>query len=155
MIAHSLFANLSPYFNIYLSAEIVNEIVGKRTVSTLINSGSDHDRRQFFDLYYRSMLSRGVGHQETLRSEGADLFYQKTFTLDYEDLENTEVRQLRRKITESAKIDAHGKQSLLINLNELSYCIINIVLSAYLFFEMIFLIISNKFDWLVVFFAIS
>ena len=27
MIAHSLFANLSPYFNIYLSAEIVNEIV--------------------------------------------------------------------------------------------------------------------------------
>ena len=155
MIIHWLFANLSPYFNIYLSAEIVNEIVGKRTVSTLITLVAITIGGNFLISIIGGMLSRGFKHQETLLNQKeADLFYQKTFTLDYEDLENTEVRQLRRKIAESAKIDAHGKQSLLINLNELSYCIINIVLSVYLFFEMIFLIISNEFDWLVVFFAI-
>ena len=36
LIAKSFFGKLSPYFNLYLSAEIVNEIVGKKDKNTLI-----------------------------------------------------------------------------------------------------------------------
>lgn len=155
MIINSLFANLSPYFNIYLSAEIINEIVGGRTISKLVMLVAITVGGNFLISVIGGMISRAFGHQTTLLNQREDaLFYKRTFTLDYEDLENTEVRQLRRKIIESAKIDSHGKQSLLINLNELSYGIINIALALYLFSEMMFLIISNKFDWIVVLFGL-
>ena len=35
MVLTSFFSNLSPYFNIYLSAEILNEIAGNRNVKLL------------------------------------------------------------------------------------------------------------------------
>ncbi len=37
MVLNSLFSNLSPYVNIYMSARIINEIAGKKSVDTLVH----------------------------------------------------------------------------------------------------------------------
>ena len=60
----------------------------------------------------------------------------KTLTLNYPDLESTEIRQLKRKITESSKIDNYGKGSLLSNTESMANHVINMVIAIILFVEL-------------------
>lgn len=147
MIAIAFFENLSPYFNIYMSAAIINEIVGTRDTRKLILLVLITTVGNLIVTVIGGILNREFGHKTTIfdQKESA-LFSYKTLTLDYDDLENPAVRQLRRKIIESAKIDCHGKQSLLSELNSLIYNVINIILAVCLFVEMFVLIVSATFN---------
>ncbi|MEA4833145.1 MAG: ABC transporter ATP-binding protein, partial [Oscillospiraceae bacterium] len=149
MIANAFFSNLSPYFNIYMSAEIVNEIAGARNTQRLLILVLIIVTGNFMISIFGGFLSREFGLKSAvLDQKEITLFNNKTLMLDYDNLENTEVRQLRRKIIESAKIDWHGKQSLINSLNNLTYNVINIILSVYLFTEMLILIVSAEFSWI-------
>ena len=145
MIANQLFANLSPYFNIYMSAEIVNEIIDIKNTHTIIRLVLITIFGNFLISVLGGALKRAYNHQTTLldQKESA-LFNNKVLTLDYDNLENTKVRQLRRKIIESAKINDQGKKLLLSSVNDLAYNVINIIFAAYLFSEMMVLIVRMK-----------
>ncbi len=154
LIAKSFFGKLSPYFNLYLSAEIVNEIVGARNKEKLITLVLITVLGNFAIAIIGDVLNRVFGHKETLLYQHEAAYYnKKTLSLDYDDLENTKVRQLRRKITESAKINYHGKQLLLMSIGRLVNITISAILALILGIEMFVLMFSAGFSWYVVLFA--
>lgn len=154
LLAKSFFGKLSPYFNLYLSAEIVNEIVGARNKEKLITIVLITLLGNFAIAIIGGVLNRVFGHKETLLYQREAAYYnKKTLSLDYDDLENTKVRQLRRKITESAKINYHGKQLLLMSVGRLVNITISTILALILGIEMFVLMFAAGFDWYVVLFA--
>lgn len=154
LIAKSFFGKLSPYFNLYLSAEIVNEIVGARDKEKLITLVLITVLGNLAIAIIGNILNRFFGHKETLLNQREASYYnKKTLSLDYDDLENTKVRQLRRKIAESAKINYHGKQLLLMSVGRLVNITISIVLALILGTEMFVLMFAAGFSWYIVLFA--
>ena len=100
------------------------------------------------------ILNRIFGHKETILSQREAAYYnKKTLTLDYDNLENPKVRQLRRKITESAKINWHGKQLLLISVGRLVNITISLFLALILGIEMFVLMFAAGFSWYLILFA--
>lgn len=148
MILNAVFSNFSPYFNIYMSAEIVSEIAGGRNREKLIVLVMITIIGNFLITILGGFLGYKFGHKSTIFLQREDIYFNnKMLSLDYENLENTEVRQLRRKIIESAKIDCHGKQSLINNINALVNSVIDITFAIYLFAEMFILIAKKEFGW--------
>ena len=154
LVLKSFFGKLSPYFNLYLSAEIVNEIVGARNKDTLITLVLITVIGNFVIALIGGILGRAFGHKETILSQREATYYnQKTLSLDYDNLENTEVRQLRRKITESSKINFHGKQLLLMSVGRLVNITISAILALILGIEMFVLMFASGFSWLIILLA--
>ena len=155
LIAKSFFGKLSPYFNLYLSAEIVNEIVGKKDKNTLITLVLITVLGNFAIAVIGGVLNRIFGHKKTILYQNEAAYYnQKTLKLDYADLENPEVRQLRRKITESSKINGHGKQLLLLSVGRLVNITISTVLAVILGIEMFVILFAAGFSWYIILFAV-
>lgn len=155
LIAKSFFGRLSPYFNLYLSAWIINEIVGARDRNTLITLVLITVLGNFLIAIIGGMLNRIFGHKETILYQNEAAYYnRKTLTLDYVDLETPEIRQLRRKISESAKIDWHGKQLLLLSVNRLVNITISAVLALVLGVEMFAILFASGFSWYIILFAV-
>lgn len=154
-ILKSFFSKLTPYFNLYLSAEIVNEIAGERKKESIILLVLVTVLGNFVIALLGGLLSRIFSNCEVLLSQReAAAFNRATLFMDYSDLENAKVRQLRRKITESAAIDYHGKDRLLICFNQMTNNIIDFILSFILCAEMFILVFTDSFGWDSVVFAI-
>lgn len=154
LVLKSFFGKLSPYFNLYLSAEIVNEIVGARNKGTLITLVLITVIGNFAIAIMGGILNRAFGHKETLLYQREAVYYnKKTLGLDYDNLENTEVRQLRRKIVESSKINFHGKQLLLMSIGRLVNITISAILALILGIEMFVLMFASGFSWLIILLA--
>ena len=154
LVLKSFFGKLSPYFNLYLSAEIVNEIVGARNKDTLITLVLITVIGNFAIAIIGGILNRAFGHKETLLYQREAVYYnKKTLGLDYDNLENTEVRQLRRKIVESSRINFHGKQLLLMSVGRLVNITISAILALVLGIEMFVLMFASGFGWLIILLA--
>lgn len=154
LVLKSFFGKLSPYFNLYLSAEIVNEIVGARNKDTLITLVLITVIGNFAIAIIGGILNRAFGHKETLLYQREAVYYnKKTLGLDYDNLENTEVRQLRRKIVESSRINFHGKQLLLMSVSRLVNITISAILALILGIEMFVLMFASGFSWLIILLA--
>ena len=154
LVLKSFFGKLSPYFNLYLSAEIVNEIVGARNKGTLITLVLITVIGNFAIAIMGGILNRAFGHKETLLYQREAVYYnKKTLGLDYDNLENTEVRQLRRKIVESSRINFHGKQLLLMSVGRLVNITISAILALILGIEMFVLMFASGFSWLIILLA--
>ena len=154
LVLKSFFGKLSPYFNLYLSAEIVNEIVGARNKDTLITLVLITVIGNFAIAILGGILNRAFGHKETLLYQREAVYYnKKTLGLDYDNLENTEVRQLRRKIVESSRINFHGKQLLLMSVGRLVNITISAILALILGIEMFVLMFASGFSWLIILLA--
>lgn len=151
MVLNSFFGRVSPYFNLYLSAEIVNEIIGARNKDTLITLVLVTVIGNFAIAIIGAFLGRAFGHKETILSQREAAYYnQKTLSLDYDNLENTEVRQLRRKIVESSRINFHGKQLLLMSVGRSVNITISAILALILGIEMFVLMFASGFSWLII-----
>ena len=154
LVFKSFFGKLSPYFNLYLSAEIVNEIVGARNKDTLITLVLITVIGNFAIAILGGILNRAFGHKETLLYQREAVYYnKKTLGLDYDNLENTEVRQLRRTIVESSRINFHGKQLLLMSVGRLVNITISAILALILGIEMFVLMFASGFSWLIILLA--
>lgn len=154
LVIKSFFGILSPYFNLYLSAEIVNEIIGARNKDKLFALVLITVLGNFAITIIGGILNRISGHKETLLYQREAVYYnKKTLSLDYDDLENPKVRQLRRKITESAKINHHGKKLLMMSVARLINVTINVVLALVLGIEMFALMFSSGFSWYIILFV--
>lgn len=154
VIANSFFEKLSPFFNLYLSAEIVNEIAGVKDKNRLVLLVIITVIGNFLITIIGGVFRRILEHKETLLTNQEAAYYnKKTLTLDYADLENTEVRQLRRKITESAMIDNHGKQLLVMSIVRFINTSISAILAIILGLEMFALMFSKGLNWYIVLFV--
>lgn len=154
LVAKSFFGKLSPYFNLYLSAEIVNEIAGAKDKNTLVALVLITVIGNFAIAVIGGILNRAFGHKQTVLYQKEAAYYnQKTLKLDYADLENPEVRQLRRGISESAMINGHGKQLLLLSVGRLVNITISAILAVFLGLEMFAVLFASGFSWYIILFA--
>ena len=75
-------------------------------------------------------------------------FNQKTLSLDYDKLEDPEIRMLRRKVKENAYINGYGITYMRNSVNRLMSSAVKIVFSLILFIEMITKMVAVGFHWL-------
>ena len=150
------FENISPYFNLWLSAEIVTALYegrAKRELYLLVGI------TLFGNLLIRvigAFLSRAVATQNGIRENNeAAAFNRKTLSLDYDKLENPEIRQHRRRIRENAHINYYGMTLLRFSVESFLRNLLNILFAAVLLFEMIALIAAVSFHWLSIVFLLS
>lgn len=144
-----VFERVSPYFNFWMSAEIVNALYAgeeKEKVYRLVFMAL---MGNLLVQLLQSILGLAVGAARGIREDReAEAFYQKTLSLDYDKLEDPEIRKLRGKIRKNAQVDRHGVQSMGRSLEALAANVVEILFSAILFAEMVSLLAKAGFTWL-------
>ena len=133
-----LFDSFAPYFMLWMSAEIVTALANgtdKRSVFVLIAI------TLLGNLVVRiisAILKRSVDTQlQILGINECVAFNTKTLSLDYDKLEDPEVRQHRRKITENSYINYYGVKHMRMDVEDLMKSSINVVFALLLFVEML------------------
>ena len=145
----TVFGSISPYFNLWMSAEIV----------TALYEGKD--RKDIFilvaitllgNLFIRiigALLGNAVILQlEKLKNNEELAFNKKTLSLDYDKLEDPDVRTLRRKIKENGHINNYGVVRMRDTIDYLMSSIVKVAFSLVFFIEMMIKIVAVGFHWL-------
>lgn len=144
-----IFDSISPYFNLWMSAEIVTalyESKGLQTVFTLVaitllGNLSVH--------ILGSLFNNAVDLEfEKLENNEKLAFNRKTLSLDYDKLENPEIRTLRRKIIENSMINEFGMKYLRNSVIVLMTKTIRVLFSLVFFIEMVTQMASIGFNWI-------
>ena len=130
IILNALFNNLAPYVTLYMSAEIVNELAGGKSVGRLTNLVLITIIADL-TIVIIGRLFRKFNDIEQRHFENCEkqMFIEHGFTLDYEHMENPEIQQRRRKIDESKNINSFGIWRMIASMNQISTSVIQIILS--------------------------
>ena len=141
-----VFREVSPYFNLWMSAEIVTALYEGRERRELYLLVAITLFGNLFVQILQAILKRGVeGALEVLEDNEAAWFYRKTLSLDYDKMENPDIRNLRRKIRENSHINSYGMINMRHSVfNMMSHCV-NLAFSLVLFVEMVSLLSSFSF----------
>ena len=144
-----IFQQISPYFNLWMSAEIVTALYEGRERADLYQLVAVTLAGNAVVQIAGALLGRAARTaSESLKNNEAAAFYQKTLSLDYEKIENPEVRKLRRKIIENSWINSYGVNLMGDMLESLFTNLVDLVFSAALFAEMILFLTRVPFRWL-------
>lgn len=145
----AIFNSISPYFNLWMSAEIVTALYesrGRQAIFTLVAI------TLFGNLFIQFggvLLGNIVSLQlEKLNNNESLAFNRKTLSLDYDKLEDPETRMLRRKVRENAYINNYGVGHMRSSVNQLMSSAIKLIFSLVLFIEMIVKMVAVGFQWL-------
>ena len=142
-----LFTNLTPFFTLWMSAEIVTALYEKKTKEELFLLVAITLCGNLFIHVMGAILGRCVDNAlKQLEHNEAAAFNKKTLSLDYDKLENPEVRHLRRKIVENSWINCYGVTNMRWCLENLITYLVNILYCSVLFAEMVSLIAKLSFD---------
>ena len=148
LFLQTVFNNLAPYFNLWMSAEIVTALYESRGKEEIYRLVLITLLGNLFIRVIGAALTRSVDTQlEILNNNEAAAFNRKTLSLDYEKLENPDIRQHRRNIKENAYINGYGVAYMRWNVIAGLQHLINIVFALVLFVEMVSLIITVGFGW--------
>lgn len=144
-----IFRNFSFFLNIWISAEIVNALWEGREKEELYLLVAAALAGIFLVRAIVAILDREVGSaEEILANNEMAAFYRKTLSMDYDKMENPDIRQLRRKIDENSWINNYGVVNMRDNVLSLADCIVNLAFSVVLFGEMLTLMARVSFQWL-------
>ena len=90
MLLYAIFNHLSPYFNLYLSAEIVDEVAGVMNQNRIIKLVIITVIGNFLISAIGAIIQRGYEQAKfILDQKETVMFYRKTLSLDYIDLEDS------------------------------------------------------------------
>ena len=107
--ARGLFGNLAPYLTLYLSGLIVNELAGARNVSRLwtlaIVAVAANAAVGLVNLYMNAAFN--LQHKKFKLREDM-MFNEKVMHLDYINLENPEIQDMRQRIKANRNINGYG-----------------------------------------------
>ena len=140
---HIIFQNLSPYFNLWMSSEIVSALYTNKTQVHIFTLVAIAVVGNLLVHIAGAFLSRWVDIESKVLSnnEGA-VFNKKTFSMDYDKLENPDIRALRRKIKENAYINQYGVLGMRHAMEGIFSCSISLIYAVILFSEMLVEIIE-------------
>ena len=145
----TLFQEVSPYFNLWFSAEIVTALYEGRGWKALIILVAVTLLGNLLIRWTGAFVGREADIQlEILENNEAAAFNRKTLSLDYDKLEDPEIRQHRRKIIENSQINYYGVKRMRRSVEQLMEILVSIVLSLLLFAEMLSLILRAGFQWM-------
>lgn len=144
-----IFQNFSYFFSLWMSAEIINALYegkGKRELYLLVAAAL------FGILAVRTVaavLDRAVDTSlEILENQEKAAFNRKTLSLDYDKLEDPDVRQIRRKIDENRNINDYGVIKMRSTVLACMDCVTNLIFSGVFFGEMLVLIAKAPAQWI-------
>ena len=136
-----IFENVSPYFNLWMSAEIITALYEGRDRRELYTLVAITLFGNFVISVIGAFLKRTVAAQfQILENAKAAAFNSKMLSLDYDKIESPEIRQHRRKILENSWVNGYGTSYMREQIQLLMKCFVNIAFSAVLFIEMVSLI---------------
>lgn len=151
-----VFGSISPYFNLWMSAEIVTALYegrGRQAIFTLVAI------TLFGNLFVHiagSLLGNATSLQlERLNNNESLAFNKKTLSLDYDKLEDPEIRTLRRRIKENGYINNYGIVQMRETFNLFMSSVVKVVFSLIFFIEMTTKIIAVGFHWLGIVFLVG
>lgn len=132
-IFNALFKSISPFINIYMSARIIDELLGSRNIKKLIFLVTVTITLDLI-IY---LISTGLEHINTiLKSVMEQNQYmrmnEKVVEMDYEYIENPEIHNLRTKIKESDNFNGGGISSLIRNLESMVKGLVTVITSIVL-----------------------
>ena len=141
LFLRQVLSNLPFFFNLWISAEIVNELVSaesERKIWALVCVA-------LLGNFALSAITAVVRHYENKASTNLTdrhfaAFTKKILSLDYDKIESSEIRDLRRKIEENSYINAYGWEYVVVLTERLLGNVLNIAYSMFLFAEMMILI---------------
>lgn len=133
MFLRAFFNNVSPYYNLVLSAEIINAMADGRSMKILLQLVLITVLGNLMIITLGSYISKlWEDCSQTLLYSESRFYLQKILKMDYSNLESAAVRQLRRRIQESAKIRGHGRQLLLTSIERIINAVVNIILALFI-----------------------
>jgi len=148
LLAKIIFSNISPYFNLWMSSEIVTALYQGRTMDELFLLVVITLLGNLFIKIMEAILIRAEATaDEILENNQAAAFNRKTLSLDYDKLEDPQIQRLRRKILENSWINGYGILCLKWSTEMLFAQIANLVFCLILFTEMVSLIFRRSFYW--------
>lgn len=136
-IFDSLFKSLAPFINIYMTARIIDELLGVKDIDRLIFLvGLTIGLNLIVHL-----ISTGLDHLRTmLRSimmQNQDMkMNEKIINMDYEHVENPETHKLRTKIAEAENFNGGGIINLLNHLGAFAKGLATVITSMVLVIEL-------------------
>ena len=152
MVFRAAFAALSPYINLYMSAEIMNELAGGRDINRLILLVIITVGANLTVAVLSNLFTKLHTDAVNLYRENALLYITgKTLTLDYGTLENPDTQQLRREILNAAGMSSgsdfggysFGMERPIDFMGQFTSNIVNLILSSLLFSQLIVKIVRN------------
>ncbi len=149
MFLQIFFENAAPYFTLWMSSEIVTALYqGRRGRELYLLIGMTLVGNLLIRILGAALKREAETQHTLLKNNEAAAFNAKTLSLDYDQLENPEVRRHRRRIIENSYIDNYGVGFLERPfLAFLFGGIINIGFSLVLFAEMISFLAAAGFQW--------
>lgn len=144
LVLANISSQLTPFINVYMAAEIVNEIAGNRNLHILISQIIFTILSNLIIGLVQSILKHFLSNQATaFRIKEPALFNDKFMALKYADLENPDILQIRRKIQSSSAINKFGIYNFLDTFDSLTIQIVNIILSILLSYELFLTVFSD------------
>lgn len=145
---HILFSSITPYFSLWMSAEIITALYEGRDKKVIFTLVAITLLGNLFVHIVAALLDNAVNSQlEILNNNESLAFNKKTLSLDYDKLEAPETRLLRRKIIENAYINHYGTTYMRNEVNRLMSSAVKIVFSLVLFIEMLTKMAAVGFRW--------
>lgn len=146
-----MFQCISPYFNLWMSSEIVTALYESRDKEEIYMLVGIALLVNLLVPIVTSIFSRNADTAlKVLEDKEAAAFNRKTLSLDYDKLENPRIRTLRRKIRENACVSNFGVGLLRQVMEQLLQNIILLSLSSFFFVKMVMAMISSGIYLLVV-----
>ena len=143
-ILYILFAEFAPYFTLWMSAEIVTALSEGRSRESIFFLVAVTLLGNLLVRTVGAILKRAAETQlEILENNEAAALNAKTLSLDYDKLENPEIRQHRRRIEENAAINYYGVMNMRLAIEDIASCAANLIFSAVMFAEMAAHIATN------------
>ena len=144
---HQLFTNFSPYFSLWMSAEIVTALSEGRATKVVYTLILMTLLGNLAVRVIGAVLKRTTDTQLTiLKNNEAAALNGKTLSLDYDKLEDPKVRRHRRSIVENAMINNYGTEYLRMSVEKLLGSVVNLFFSVVLFTEMAVRIVTTGFS---------
>ncbi len=144
IVLNNLFGNLAPFFTLYISAFIINELAGARDVARLTMLVAVTVCANLVIVIISSLLRRFEALQEKLlNQQELHMWAEKMLGMDYPNMENAEIQQKRRQVVENTFIDWGGIFALITCIKKLCGQTVNIVLAIALSLGLIGYIVGN------------
>ena len=145
---HTICKNISFFYSLWMTAEIINGLYEGREKGELYFLVAAALAGILLIRSAAAVLDRQVGTAlEILENHEAEAFYRKTQGLDYDKLENPDIRRMRRKIDENKCINSYGTVNMRYSVEMLMNALVNLAFSAVLFAEMVSLMTAAPFSW--------
>lgn len=136
-ILDAFFKSVAPFINIYMSAKIIDELIGVKAIDRLVLLAGV---TIILNLIIH-LISNGLNHLsiilKSVMSQNLDMrLNEKIISMDYEHVENPEIHNLRIKIAEAENMNGGGIYALGKYIGELTKGLITVIASIALVIDL-------------------